>query len=266
MDNKIREELYLQAKTLVLEAGAYIKDRIDEPLEIDIKSNVKDLVTQMDKEVEKFFASQIKMRYPHHLILSEEGYGDEVSSLSGTVWIIDPIDGTTNFIQQKRNFAISVGIYHDGIGEIGLIYNVMDEILYHAKRNEGAYKNDVALPKLKQNLALEESMLGMNHYWLCTNRLVDEKNMQHLVKKVRGTRSYGSAALEFAFVAEGIINGYLAMRLAPWDFAAGIILVNEIGGVTTDITGRPINMLENSSIITCHSEIHSEIIENYLKT
>ena len=79
------------------------------------------------------------------------------------------------------------------------------------------------------------------------DRLIDEKTMQNFVKKVRGTRTYGSAALEFAYTAEGIENGYLSIGLAPWDVAAGIVIVNEVGGVTSDIDGNEVNMLEKTS-------------------
>lgn len=100
----------------------------------------------------------------------------------------------------------------------------------------------------------------MNHFWLCKNRLVDETTTQDFVKEVRGTRSYGSAALEFAYTAEGIENGYLSLGLSPWDVAAGIVIVNEVGGVTTDIDGNKINMLEKSSILTCNPILQDEII------
>ena len=185
--------------------------------------------------------------------------------LDGIVWIVDPIDGTMNFVQQKRNFAISIGIFHQGIGEIGFVYDVMSDILYSAKRNEGAYKNDELLPPLKSQLKLEEAMLGFNHHWLCENRVIDEQVMQELVKKIRGSRAYGSAALKLAYVAEGIIDGYLTMNLAPWDIAGGIILVKEVGGVTTNLTGEPVNMLTNDSTLTCHPAIQQEIINDYLQ-
>ncbi|SHF48388.1 inositol monophosphatase family protein [Ornithinibacillus halophilus] len=265
MDADLRSNLFQQAKDWVMEAGANIKAKIDDPLTINTKSNAKDLVTHMDQETERFFQTKIKKKYPDHFLLSEEGYGDNLSNLDGIVWIIDPIDGTMNFVQQKRNFAISVGIYLDGIGEIGIIYNVMDDVLYHAIRGEGAFKDDVRLPKLKESLTLEESMIGLNHNWLCRNRLVKEDTMQQLVRKVRGTRTYGSAALEFAYVAEGIMDGYLTMGLAPWDVAAGIVIVNEVGGVTTTIDGQSVNMLTTNPIITCNSEIHSQVIVEYIK-
>lgn len=266
MNNDLREGVFNQAKTWVLEAGANIRNKINEPLTIETKSNPNDLVTTMDKETEEYFAHKIKNAYPDHAILSEEGYGDRLTSLDGTVWIVDPIDGTMNFVHQKRNFAISIGIYHNGVGEIGLIYDVMSDILYSAKRGEGAYKDENRLAPLKQQIRLEEAMLSLNHFWLCENRLVNEKVMQKLVKTVRGTRTYGSAALEFAYVAEGVMDGYLTMSLAPWDVAAGIIIVSEAGGVTTDILGERVNLLGKNSIIACNANLHSKIIKGFLQT
>lgn len=261
MNTDVRNAIYNQAKEWVLDAGKNIRAKINDPLVIDTKSNPNDLVTTMDKETEAYFVEKINQNYPEHHIIGEEGYGDVLTSLEGTVWIIDPIDGTMNFVHQKRNFAISVGIYHDGIGEIGLIYDVMDDILYHAKRTEGAYKNEKKLAPLKQNVKFEEAIIGLNHFWLCENRLVDEKVMQQFVRKIRGSRTYGSAALEFAYVAEGIVNGYLTMSLAPWDIAAGIVIVNEVGGVTTDIDGARLNMLEKNSVLTCNPDLQQEIIQ-----
>src|SRR5699024_8380305 len=131
---------------------------------------------------------------------------DHLNSLDGCIWIIDPIDGTMNFVHQKRSFAISIGIYDDGIGEVGLILDVMSGVLYSAKKNEAAYKNNQKLPRLNENLKLEETVLCLNHRWLLKNSLVNKEAMERLVKRVRGTRTYGSAALEFAYVAEGILG------------------------------------------------------------
>lgn len=264
MDETIREEVYNQAKKWVLEAGQLIRNKMYNPLQVEAKSNANDLVTILDKEIEQFFVNKIKNTYSEHSIIGEEGYGDQLSSLEGTVWIIDPIDGTMNFIHQKRNFAISVGIYHDGIGEIGIIYDVMADVLYHAKKGQGAYKNDLEIPKLATNVNVKEAIIGLNHFWLCENNLVDEKIMQRFVKTIRGTRMYGSAALEFVYTAEGIIDGYLSMRLSPWDIAAGIVIVKEAGGITTDIDGNEVNLLEKSSILTCSTALQNEIL-SYIK-
>lgn len=265
MDVETLNIIFNHAKSWVLEAGKIIREKINDPITVDTKANPNDLVTTMDREAEKFFAERIKNQYPNHLLFGEEGYGDDITSLQGTVWIVDPIDGTMNFVHQKKNFAISVGIYHDGIGEIGLIYDVMGGILYSAKRNEGAFKNDKKLETLSTSITLEESILGLNHFWLCENRLVDEQVMHKLVKTVRGTRSLGSAALEMAYVAEGSSDGYLAMSLAPWDIAAGSIIIKEVGGVTTNRHGEEINMLNRDSVVTCNQQIHCIIVSGFLE-
>ncbi|WP_026905981.1 inositol monophosphatase family protein [Paucisalibacillus globulus] len=264
MKNLILDEINRKAKEWILEAGRTIRNKINDPLDISSKSNPNDLVTSMDKNTEKYFLEKIKSTFPDHFLIGEEGFGDEVKALDGTVWIIDPIDGTMNFVQQKRNFAISVAIYHDGVGEVGLIYNVMEDQLYSARRGEGAFKNEVKLPPLKKTTVLEESVIGLNHLWLCENKLVDEKIMQDLVKTARGSRTYGSAAIELAFVAEGVLEGYLAMSLSPWDFAAGMILIKEVGGITTNIDGKGIKMLERNSVFAGHPEVHSRILNDFI--
>ncbi|WP_077325927.1 inositol monophosphatase family protein [Virgibacillus siamensis] len=265
MNLEMRNRIYNQAKDWVLQAGMVIRKKMAEPLEIETKSNRNDLVTTMDKDIEYFFVSRIKQKYPDDKIISEEGYGDTLGSLKGTVWIIDPIDGTMNFVHQKRNFAISVGVYHEGIGEFGFIYDVMADTIYSAKRGEGAYKNDYRLPKLNSEKQITESIIGMNHFWLCENRLVDEKVMQQFIRTIRGTRLYGSAALEFAYVSEGIMDGYISMSLAPWDFAAGVIILKEVGGEIYTATGEEINMLKKNSIVACNPSIKHEIIDKHLK-
>jgi myo-inositol-1(or 4)-monophosphatase len=265
MDKIVREEIYNTARNWVLEAGSIIRNTINDPIEVGSKSNPNDLVTSVDKSTEKFLVHKIKSKYPDHLLLTEEGFGDTIQEANGIIWIIDPIDGTMNFVQQKRNFAISVGIYHDGIGEIGLIYNVMEDILYTAKRGEGAFKNGEKLSSLKPGMVLEESIIGLTHLWLCENPLVDENIMQDLVKTARGSRTYGSAALEFAFVAEGVLEGYLTMSLSPWDVAAGMILVDEVGGVTTNIDGNTLDILNKDSVFTGHPDVHKRIVKDFLQ-
>lgn len=264
MEESYRNELYNTAKDWVLGAGKYIREQIDEPLEVETKSSAKDLVTQMDKNTESFFAERIRSKYSDHKILSEEGFGDVLETLEGIVWIIDPIDGTMNFVNQKQNFAISIGIYQDGIGEIGLIYNVMDDVLYSSKRSEGAYKNEKRLPMIDKAADLGQSILILNAFWACENKVIEEKPIQALIKEVRGTRSYGSAALELAYLTEGIVDSYFTMKLAPWDLAAGLVMLNEVGGTATQADGREINMLKNNSLLASKPSIHKEIIKKYI--
>lgn len=265
MDVIQREILFNRIRSWILDAGNIIRENMYDPLTIDTKSNPKDLVTELDRQVEFFFATKIKEHYPDHLLLSEEGYGDHLSHFDGTIWVIDPIDGTMNFVNQKQNFAISIGVYADGIGEIGFIYDVMRNNLYSAMRDNGAYKNNVRLQPLQEKLTLKESVLCMSHRWFMPNRFVDEEVMHNLSKEVRGLRSYGSAAIELAYVAEGAAEAYISMGLEPWDVAAGRVILSEVGGKLTDMDGKEIPMLSRSTIIACNPSIQSKLLHEYFK-
>lgn len=265
LDTNLRHKIYENAKAWVLQAGQNIREEIHNPFVVETKSHSNDLVTKVDRETEHFLVTHIRDTYPTHKVYSEEGYGDDIQSLEGTVWIIDPIDGTMNFVEQRRNFAISVGIFQDGIGEVGFVYDVMADVLYSAKKGEGAFKNEEKLQALDPELTLDEAILGFNHKWLCENDVIDVQVMQQLVQNIRGSRAYGSAALKLAYVSEGIIDGYLTMNLAPWDIAGGMILANEVGAVTTNLVGGPVNLLTKDSTVTCHPAIQQALIEGYLK-
>ena len=219
MKEERREVIYRHAKKWILEAGELIRKKINDPLIVETKSNPKDLVTAIDREVEYFLAKNIKSTFPDHFLFSEEGYGEDLKTLDGVVWIVDPIDGTMNFVKQKRNFAISIGIFINGIGEIGLVYDCMGGNLYTALRGNGAYKNGERLPDLASNLTLEESILDFNHYLLCENDVIDERVMQLLVEKVRGVRSYCCAALALAYVAEGSSRWLFDQETCPMGYS-----------------------------------------------
>ncbi|WP_077309833.1 inositol monophosphatase family protein [Terribacillus halophilus] len=264
MEQSLKHTLHEQAYQWVLEAGQLIKEKMDTPLEIMTKSSPKDLVTEMDKAVESFFLKKIEENYPSHKVLGEEGVGEAVYETTGTVWIIDPIDGTMNFVHQKTNFAISIGIIHEGIAEIGLIYNVIEGTIYHAKRGEGAFKNDKHLPKLPEK-TLDQCLIELNHFWLCPNRRVNEEKLQQLVYKAIGTRAYGSAALELAFLAEGITDAYLTFSLQPWDYAGGYVLLEEVGAKLTDASGQPVDFLNRTTVVAANTSIHQELIDDYIE-
>jgi len=261
----IIHEIDTYAKQWIKEAGERIRASFPNTLNIKTKSNRNDLVTNIDQETEQYFIGKIKETFPDHKILGEEGYGDEINQLSGIVWIIDPIDGTMNFIHQQRNFAISIGIYEDGVGKIGLIYDVVHDELYHVIKGQGVFLNSLALQPLGTR-TVSESIIGLNATWVTENRRLPPELLSPLVKEARGTRSYGSAALEMVYVASGRIDAYLTPRLAPWDFAAGIIMVEELGGVATDLRGKPLDLLNQCSVIVARPGLHEEIMQSYLKS
>lgn len=253
-------EIYKFAYQIIEEAGRIIRDSIDDELHIETKSNPNDLVTNIDKETEAFLTKQILNTYPHHRILGEEGQGRDIEDEAGTIWIIDPIDGTLNFVHQQENFAISIGIFIDGVKYAGFVYDVMNKKMYHCKVGNGAWMNETQLKPLK-NSELKSSLISTNPIWLTKDKLADI--YKPIIDDARSTRAYGSAALDFANVAKGITSAYLTMRLHPWDFAGGLILVEEVGGVVTNQLGEPLNILEANSILIGNKSIHDELLSQY---
>ncbi|NRD78729.1 inositol monophosphatase family protein [Bacillus sp. BRMEA1] len=258
------EQIYSHAFQWVKEAGEKIRLSFDKTLNIQTKSNPNDLVTNIDKETEQFFISKIRETYPGHKILGEEGFGDKPENLNGIVWLIDPIDGTMNFIHQQRNFAISIGVYENGVGKIGLVYDVVHDELYHAVKGSGAYINDKPIPVLHPR-KVNESIIALNATWVMENRRIDHNLLIPLVREARGTRSYGTAALEMVFVAAGRIDAYISMRLSPWDFAGGAVIVEELGGIVTNLRGEKLDFLSNDSLLVARPGLHETILQEYLK-
>lgn len=257
------KEMDTYAKLWMKEAGAMLRASFDTTLNIEEKTNANDLVTNMDKAIEQFFVDHITETFPTHRIFGEEGMGNNIEDLHGTVWIIDPIDGTLNYIHQQRNFAISLGVYQDGIGKIGMVYDVVHDELYHAIKGQGAYMNNQRLAPLKET-SVSKSILSINASWVTENRRIDPSLLAPLVRDSRGTRSYGSAALELAFVAAGRLDAYITMRLMPWDFAGGVLLIEEVGGEVSNVKGEDLNYLNGDSLFVSKPSLHKEIFERYL--
>lgn len=255
------KELHDQTAKWIKEAGQVLRESLNQTIDVQYKSSHDDLVTNMDKQTEKFFIEKVHKHYPGHQVVSEEGFGDEVNSEQGVLWLIDPIDGTMNFVHQKRHFAISIGVYHNGIGKVAVIYDVMSDELFHAVAGEGAFLNDRKLDRLKP-VKLDESILGINLTWINKNRRIDPEIMRPIALKSRGTRSYGSAAIELAYVAAGLLDIYFTMRLAPWDYGAGLILLEEVGGTVTRVNGEAIDLLNQNSIMAGNPSVHEAINEH----
>lgn len=251
------------AKDLIKKAGIKIRHSFSSELAIESKSDANDLVTNIDKEIEQFFIHHIRKDYPGHLILGEEGFGDSLSALDGYVWMLDPIDGTMNFIHQQRNFAISLGIYKDGVGVLGYIYDVIHNELYSAQKGHGAYFNDEPIPVL-ESTTISEAIIGLSPNWIIPNHRIHNEGLIKLVQDVRGIRSYGSAALELAYVATGRIDAYISLRLSPWDIAGGVVIAQEVGAVATNLNGQPLKFLEQDTFLVARKSIHDTLLSNYI--
>lgn len=252
------------AKEIIIEAGKKIREAFSYDIEIETKSNANDLVTNIDRETELFFIEKIKSFNPTHRILGEEGMGEKVESLDGVVWILDPIDGTMNFVKQHRHFMITIGVYVDGVGILGYIFDVMREDLFYAIAGVGAWYNDSPLRKL-QPVKIEEAVIGINANWVTPNNRINHEKVIELVRTVRGTRSYGSAAMEIAFVVSGKLDAYISMRLAPWDIGGGVVIAKEVGAIATNFKGEQFDFLTTDTFLIANPSIHQFILENYIE-
>ncbi|PSL50840.1 myo-inositol-1(or 4)-monophosphatase [Salsuginibacillus halophilus] len=229
--------LYEQACNFVAEASRLLEKPLQENALIESKRNVDDLVTEMDRAVEELFRRRVTEYFPAHGIVGEESGEKAPKNGCETVWYIDPIDGTTNFVHQHHFFVISVGIYEEGHGKIGIIYDVMQQEWFSAVRGEGAWLNNKELPK-RSSVKPEEAIFGLNGRWLIYG---DKQQVcRNLTAKVRSTRCYGAAALEFAYVAAGRLDGYISMKLSSWDYAAGFVLLEETGCSYQTVQGGPV--------------------------
>ena len=258
------KQIDLFAKKIIREAGKKIKNSFSYDLEIETKSNPNDLVTNIDRETELFLINKIQSIYPSHRILGEEGMGERVESLEGIVWIIDPIDGTMNFVKQHRHFMISIGVFENGVGKLGYIYDVMREDLFYAIEGVGAWYNDAPLRKLAP-LNIEEAVIGINANWVTPNRKINHEKIIELVRTVRGTRSYGSAAMEIAFVVSGKLDAYISMRLAPWDIGGGTIIAKEVGAIATNLEGQNFDFLSTDTFLIANPHIHQLLLDRYIE-
>lgn len=253
--------LYDFAKGIILEAGNKVRHMMKEDLDIEMKYNPNDLVTNVDKATENYLYETIHHNYPEHRVIGEEGHGHDLKDTQGVIWVIDPIDGTLNFVHQNENFAISIGIYHNGKPYAGFVYDVMRDVLYHTKVGEGAFENSHQLKPLKDT-ELKKSLIGINPNWL--TKPIMGKVFTPIVEDARSARAYGSAALEIISVAKGQLAAYLTPRLQPWDYAGGLMILNEVGGVGTNLLGDRLEMNQPNSILMANAKLHREILNNYL--
>lgn len=220
-----------KAKRWVNEAGDFLKKNINQPLDIKEKSHYDDLVTNFDCAVQDQIIAKILNEYPKDQILAEEDstsitFSAEIPHL----WILDPIDGTTNFIVQKDHFAVMLAYFEYGIGKFGLILDVMQNKLYWCD-DKKAYCNEQELKN--PETSYQKSLIGVNAYMYRSNTA----GLLDLSKKTLGVRITGSAGISYAELLSGKIVGYFS-DLQPWDYAAGQIISEKLGFVTKNISGN----------------------------
>jgi len=251
-----KKELAEVAKSWMLEAYEFITCRMQTQLSVSEKGHRSDLVTNVDKEVQDFFVNKISARFPEDHILAEENGLDSIDNMQGRVWIIDPIDGTLNFIFQKENFAVMLGIYQDGVPQLGFIYEVVKNELYWGGSGMGAYCNERKLFP-PQNLRASQGLWGMNAEMFAENTA----GVRDLTEKSMGVRITGSAGLEFISLFKGSIIGYIS-SLYPWDYAPGMVIAEELGFKASFLDGTAVDFKGRNFFIVATKKAYEEAFKH----
>ncbi|QDW40984.1 inositol monophosphatase [Bradyrhizobium sp. KBS0727] len=229
-----------------------------EHLQVSLKGPAN-FVSLADKRAEEVLYKELAKARPGYGFIGEEGGNREGADKSHT-WIVDPLDGTTNFLHGIPQFAISIGLQREGVIIAGVIYNPANDELYIAERGKGAFLNDQRL-RVAGRRQLNECVVacGLPHIGRGDHELA-LREMASLQSKVAGFRRFGAASLDMAFVAAGRLDGYWERNLQPWDMAAGQIMVREAGGTVSCVDGSS-DPLKTGHVICGNEFVHGELVK-----
>ncbi len=238
-------------------AGTLQRERLWQEHVIAFKGET-DLVTEVDRASEDMIVGLLRGRYPDHDILAEESdYGTTGSPYK---WIIDPLDGTTNYAHGFPWFGVSIALEVDGVVQLGVIYHPMMDELFTVVKGEGAYLNGKPI-RVSHRAPLKNCLLATgfpyDRTWDNENNFV---NFEKFQMAARAVRRAGAAALDLAYIAAGRLDGYWEVKLKPWDVAVGALLVEEAGGKVTDHAGGSYSVY-NHRILASNGLIHGEMVE-----
>ncbi|MBI5750080.1 MAG: inositol monophosphatase [Nitrospinae bacterium] len=243
----------------VKEAGRIQRERFGENFKIEHKGEIN-LVTEVDYQCEKAIIDIIKRDYPEHEILTEEAGSVKTSSNSRYKWIIDPLDGTTNYAHSYPCFCASIGLEMDGEVVAGAVYNSMLDELFTSVKGEGAYLNG--------NRIRVSKVSDINKGLLATGFPYDirhskENNLNHFCNfavRAQAIRRPGSAVLDLCYLAAGRFDGFWELKLYPWDMAASSLIVKESGGMITDFKGGEFSIYKGEMLAT-NGLIHQDMVD-----
>lgn len=248
--------------------GEWIKSRLGQHKTLHIKSSLHDLVTEVDKGAEQMIRRLILTHFPQHAILGEEGVepGSEASKLAleqaqeeEYLWVVDPLDGTTNFVHGFPFYSVSIALAHRGEVIVGIVYDPMRDELFVAEKGKGAYVHGNRMHAASES-KLSESLLASGFPTDRERALPGNlAGINALAPQVRNIRTAGSAALHMAYVAAGRLTGFWELNLNAWDLAAGSLLISESGGRITDTFGKPYH-LGVRDVVASNGLIHDALI------
>lgn len=242
-----------------LAAGRIQKRYFRHPLEIAKKGPI-DLVTAADLEVERAFRALVAERFPEHVVIGEEATSSVPPGPARFRWIIDPVDGTTNFAHGLALFSVSIALEIDGRLEVGVIYDPIAEELFAAERGGGARLNGRPIHASSAATLVDALMCTGFPYSVHQERQQHVDVFAEFLRQSQAVRRLGSAALDLAYVAAGRFDGFWEERLHPWDIAAGVLIVAEAGGRATGIDGNEIDVF-GGHVIATNGRLHEAVLD-----
>jgi len=243
-------------------SGILLKKKLNDLHTIVFKGEI-DIVTEADRISEDMILSAIRNQFPHHDILSEESTATETGSAFR--WIIDPLDGTTNYAHGYPVFCVSIALERRGDVILGVVYNPMLDEMFVAEKGRGAYLNGSRL-SVSGTPVLSHGLLATGFpYDIRKDRNNNINYFVEMARKVRAIRRAGSAALDLAYVAAGRFDGFWELKLMPWDTAAGSLMVQEAGGDVTDLFGSPYQ-LTSPHVLASNGSLHEAMIAVFKET
>lgn len=250
-----------RAREIAEEAAKLLREGQRRAFAIEQKSSTADLVTEIDCQAEAFIYERLREEFPTHSIMGEEGAVHQGSSSEGYRWFIDPLDGTNNFAHRIPHFAVSMGLFRGQEPVLGVVCDAMRQQTYWAEKGSGAYLGEQRL-QVSASPTVEQSILASGFPYDRHHDPVDNIEQVGLfLKKCRGFRRFGAAALDLAMVASGSLDGFWEFKLSPWDVAAGVLLVTEAGGRVTRIQGLPLGpMTQKIHLVASNGHIHAEML------
>lgn len=256
------DECYIEILRLVKQAGSIVNEKIHQHKDVLTKSCDVDLVTEWDQKVEKLLINGISSKYPDHKFIGEEStaMGEKIELTNAPTWIIDPIDGTMNFVHGLPHTCISVALLINKTTEIGIVYNPVLEQLFTARKGQGAFLNGAPI-HVSDKKELRNSLIMLE---MGTSRDPEKlevilQNIKILTERAHGLRALGSAALNMCMVALGGADVYVEFGIHAWDIAAGDLIIREAGGVSIDPAGGPFDVMSRRALCASSIEVAQEM-------
>ena len=257
------DSILVVAKHAAQQAGLFIQTAAKDLSVLNVEQkSLHDYVSEVDREAELIITNLIKQHFPKHRVLGEE-YGDSGQHDCDYQWLVDPLDGTTNFLRSIPHYAVSIGVMSAGVLEHGVVFDPLKNEMFSASRGKGARLNG-NLMRVSQTQSVHGSLLStgipfsgpaMQNIAGFSNTMCDL-----LDQDISGIRRLGSAALDLAYVAAGRYDGFWEGYLQLWDIAAGVLLVQEAGGLVTDLNGKDSHLF-SGNVLAANAMVHADMLK-----